>query len=169
MRTWSTLQFKILNATWIIRDKAAWSSKVCHVNRQDDQRGLFSLRSYNSVFHFRIKCVMKKVCWTTADTSRLLHSWNSLWAEKKLWDCEVEEAGLGKMEKISYPDFFHDKMMISILSWFLGFSCPFKLFYKLCQLQGHSFAYKHMVVLYLVPGSSKWFHFDLFIYSFHAE
>ncbi len=124
MRTRSTLQFKILNATWIIRDKAAWSSKVCHVSRQHDQRGLFSLRSHNSVFHFRIKCVMKKVCWTTADTSCLLHPWNSLWAEKKLWDCEVEEAGLGETVKISYPDFFHDKTMILIWFWFLKFFMP---------------------------------------------
>ncbi len=65
--------------------------------------------------------------------------------------------------KNTIPRFFHGRITISIVSGFFSFSCWLRVFYKSRHIQGHSFAYQHMVSLYLVPGSPKWFHFYLWI------
>ncbi len=62
--------------------------------------------------------------------------------------------GLGDMAKISYPDI----LMAKSRSQFYHDSLVFhtgRVFCKSRHNQGHSFAYQHMISLYLVPGSSK--------------
>ncbi len=58
---------------------------------------------------------------------------------------------------ISRAGWYGKNITISILSRFFSFPYWLRVFYKLQQIQGHSFDYKHIVGLYLVPDSSLWF------------
>ncbi len=62
-------------------------------------------------------------------------------------DTRVGKLGYGKN---TISCFFHGRITVSILSRFFSFSCWLRPFYKLRQIQGHSFVYRHMVGLYLV-------------------